>query len=75
MPYVCNSVYCLTDAESQRLCNDSDIRLVNGSTNGTGRVEICSDGVWGTVCSQGWDDSDATVACRQLEMGFLTGSL
>ena len=47
-------------------CDHGDIRLVSISNPLQGRVEVCYDGVWGTVCSQSWSRSDAAVACRQL---------
>ena len=44
------------------------IRLVNGATRTEreGRVEVCQDGYWGTVCSDSWTEEDAYVVCRQI---------
>ncbi len=40
--------------------------MVGGSSELEGRVEVCSGGVWGTVCDDGWRNVDARVVCGQL---------
>ncbi|XP_067106406.1 neurotrypsin [Osmerus mordax] len=50
---------------------EGTVRLVGGEGSYEGRLEIFYRGQWGTVCDDGWTDSNTQVACRQL--GFRSG--
>ena len=43
-----------------------DIRLVGGSYQWEGRVEIFISGTWGTITDSEWTNNDARVVCRKL---------
>ena len=47
-------------------CATGDVHLVDSHRVNRGRVEICYQGQWGTVCDDGWSSTDARVVCSQL---------
>lgn len=48
------------------MCDDGDLRLIGGSNNTEGRVEVCYNEAWGTICDNGFDNIDASIICGQL---------
>ena len=44
-------------------CTHGAVRLVGGSNQYEGNVEVCINGIWSTICDSGWSSSDAKVAC------------
>ena len=47
-------------------CGDGDVRLKGSPNNYEGRVEMCINNAWGTVCDDGWGTVDGNVLCAQL---------
>lgn len=52
-------------------CQEGDVRLVNGSFTTEGRVEVCSNGIWGSICSTKFTAIDAYVICKELGYGLI----
>ena len=51
-----------------RLVDDSDSAVLIKDTLSRGRVEICVDNAFHTICENGWNNNDASVLCS--ELGF-----
>ena len=47
-------------------CHDGDIQLVGEDNPLEGRLEVCINSAWGTVCDDLFGSHDAATACHQL---------
>ena len=56
----------LQDASNDETILNSQLRLEEGGRSDVGRVEVCEEGVWTSVCDDQWDYRDAVVVCNQL---------
>ncbi|XP_046689142.1 protein bark beetle-like, partial [Homalodisca vitripennis] len=55
-------------SEPERLLPRPDLRLVDGPSPLSGRLQVLHNGLWRDVCSnsRNWTRADMEVACRQL---------
>ena len=59
--------HCLTYHITCLGCTTGDVRLAGtGTSSMQGRVELCNNNRWGTVCDDSFSATDAMVVCRQL---------
>ncbi|XP_003730516.1 uncharacterized protein LOC100891003 [Strongylocentrotus purpuratus] len=66
---IINDVFKDSDVQCWKYVDDLSLlefRLIGGTNDAEGRVEILHDGSWGTVCDDSWDLKDAEVVCRML---------
>lgn len=70
---VCALIAYRTDTEPE--CNTTNVRLVDGPSPLNGRVEVCVDERWSTVCDNHWDNSDAAVVCKNLISDLFSGKM
>ena len=59
-------MYTLAAVTVEPPCTPRAVRLVGGSNQLQGRVEVCYNGRWGTVCEDRFNTTEANVVCRML---------
>ena len=71
--YSSSTTHCGHSYDVAIRCHDvcsvhGDLRLVGGRVPSEGRVEVCVNGAWGTVCDRYgyWDARETQVVCQQL---------
>ncbi|XP_041035645.1 deleted in malignant brain tumors 1 protein-like [Carcharodon carcharias] len=65
-----NESNCNHKEDAGVICSEHRaVRLQNGSSPCTGRVEVFYNATWGTVCSDSFGKEDAEVVCKQLSCG------
>ena len=80
MATTCNATICnYVNYKAQQLvisaeyCGNGEVRLVDGESEMEGRVEMCRNGRWGTVCDKQWTDNHTAVVCRQIGFSDIVG--
>ena len=47
-------------------CTEGGVRLMDGPSPNKGRLEVCINQTWATVCRSGFGVEEARAACAQL---------
>ena len=69
---ISHALFLITDLNvTYSNCTDYEVQLVDGPSLNEGRVLMCINGVWGSLCNSDIDYNDAGVIC--LELGYQGG--
>ena len=60
------SYYLAAPSTLESNCTNGALRLRGGRNQLEGRVELCINNAWGTVCDDEFSSQDAEVVCRQI---------
>ena len=62
--------FCTVAGTARSDCSDGQIRLVGGTVL-AGRLEVCINNAWGTVCDEGpFSADEAQVVCNQIGLPY-----
>ncbi|XP_071389013.1 scavenger receptor cysteine-rich type 1 protein M130-like [Centroberyx affinis] len=68
-PRKCVSTRSVSSSRSLQITCSESVRLVNGTSLCSGRLEVKSNQSWSSVCEADFDQQDAEVVCRELGCG------
>ena len=72
--FVCNDLlntgFNAAGVTCQDICTHGEVRLLPTAPSDSMRIEVCLSGTWASVCHNQWENIDARVVCRQLNLTY-----